>query len=86
MYKNRGFNGTNNAKFMSSTMKFNENDVANRFKNYIINTFNIKHETVTKLDKSRVKQLYFQQFPTESQSNFNFYGQFLRVFFSIFLI
>ncbi len=44
-----------------------ENDVANRFKDYLIKQFNINNETVTKLEKSRVKQIYVTQFKQESK-------------------
>jgi hypothetical protein len=44
-----------------------ENDVANRFKDYLIKQFYINNETVTKLEKSRVKQIYVTQFKQESE-------------------
>jgi hypothetical protein len=66
------FNSNNNNYFDNYKQPANGNvdqdEVANRFKDYIIKLFNINNETVTKLEKSRVKQIYFNQFQIESQS------------------
>jgi hypothetical protein len=65
-------NNNNNNNFDNYKQPVNGNvdqdEVANRFKDYIIKLFNINNETVTKLEKSRVKQIYFNQFQIESQS------------------
>lgn len=60
------FNSHNN-NYTNNTTKFSVEDVANRFKDYIIKSFDIRSDTVTKLDKSRVKQIYQDQFPNENQ-------------------
>ena len=67
MNKYRYTNKFNHHSYKPVTGYIDENDVADRFKDYIIKTFNVNNETVTKLEKSRIKQLYFSQFPQESQ-------------------
>ena len=59
--------------FNQSTVNgtFNENEVADKFKDHIISFFNINNETVTKLEKSKVKQIYSNKFQQESQGNNN---------------
>ena len=52
----------------NSNGTFDQDEVANRFKDYVIKLFNINNETVTKLEKSRVKQIYLTQFKQECQS------------------
>ncbi len=52
-------------------MQFNNDktaEVSQKFKDFLIKSYNITNDTVTKLDKSIVKQLYLKNFRNESQS------------------
>ena len=54
----------------STNGNIDENVVANRFKEYLMKLYNINSETVTKIEKSKIKQIYMTQFKQESLSNY----------------
>ena len=77
MLKYRYNNKFNKNDYKPVNNSVNETETSNRFKDFLINLYNINNETVTKLEKSKVKQLYFTNFQNESQSNIILNGYFI---------